>query len=65
MVLAIESEAPATNRIARPLKAAEFLKQNKPELAATEFGAIVALVPNNVDGRGNLGMILFFQGVYA
>jgi Tfp pilus assembly protein PilF len=46
-------------------KAEEFLKENKPELAAPEFKAIVALDPNNVDARGNLGVILFFQGAYS
>lgn len=46
-------------------KAAEFLKENKPELAAPEFKAIVALDPTNVDARGNLGVLLFFQGAYA
>jgi len=46
-------------------KAAEFLQENKPELAAPEFKAIVALDPNNVDARGNLGVLLFFQGAYA
>jgi tetratricopeptide (TPR) repeat protein len=46
-------------------QAAEYLKENKPDLAATEFKAIVALDPNNVDARGNLGVLLFFQGAYA
>jgi tetratricopeptide (TPR) repeat protein len=46
-------------------KAAEYLKENKPELAAPQFEAIVALDPNNVDARGNLGVLLFFQGAYA
>jgi len=46
-------------------KAAEYLKENKPELAAPEFRAILALDPNNVDARGNLGVLLFFQGAYA
>src|ERR1022692_1302836 len=46
-------------------KAAEYLKENKPELAAPEFQAIVALDPNNVDARGNLGVVLFFRGAYA
>ena len=46
-------------------KAAEFLKENKPELAAREFKAIVALDPSNVDARGNLGVMLFFQGSYV
>jgi predicted Zn-dependent protease len=46
-------------------KAAEYLKHNRPDLAAPEFRAIVDLDPNNVDARGNLGTMLFFQGAYA
>ena len=42
-----------------------FLNENKPDLAAAEFRAIVALDPKNVDARGNLGVLLFFQGAYA
>lgn len=64
MLLPIEFQSSAGNRIARR-KAAEFLKENKPELAAPEFKAIVALDPKNVDARGNLGVMLFFQGAYA
>jgi cytochrome c-type biogenesis protein CcmH/NrfG len=45
-------------------QAAEYLKQNRPDLAAPEFRAIIALDPNNVDARGNLGVVLFFQGEY-
>ena len=46
-------------------KAAEFLKQNRPDLAVPEFKAILALDPTNVDVHGNLGAVLFFQGAYA
>jgi Tfp pilus assembly protein PilF len=46
-------------------KAQEYLSENKPDLAAAEFKAIVALAPNNVDARGNLGVLLFFQGANA
>ena len=46
-------------------QAQEFLKQNRPDLAIPEFRAIVALDPNNVDARGNLGVLLFFQAAYA
>src|SRR6266852_2444713 len=42
-----------------------YLNENKPDLAAAEFRAIVALDPNNVDARGNLGVLLSFQGAYA
>jgi tetratricopeptide (TPR) repeat protein len=46
-------------------RAAEYLKENKPELAIPEFKAIVAIDPKNVDAHGNLGAILYFQGAYA
>src|SRR5258708_30264059 len=45
-------------------KAQEYLRENRPDLAAAEFKAIVALEPNNADARGNLGVLLFFQGAY-
>lgn len=43
-------------------KAAEYLKENKPEPAIAELKAVIALDSNNVDARGNLGVLLFFQG---
>jgi tetratricopeptide (TPR) repeat protein len=46
-------------------QATEYLKENRPDLAAPEFKAIVALDPRNVDALGNLGVLLFFQGAYA
>ena len=46
-------------------QAAEYLKESKPDLAVPEFRAIVALDPGNVDARGNLGVLLFFQGSYS
>ena len=46
-------------------QAAEYLKENRPDLAAPEFKALVALDPNDVDARGNLGVVLYFQGAYA
>jgi tetratricopeptide (TPR) repeat protein len=46
-------------------QAAEYLKENRPDLAVQEFKAIVAIDPNNVDARGNLGAVLFFQGDYT
>src|ERR1700720_1294491 len=45
--------------------AQEFLKNNKPDREAQEFTAILQLDPNNVDARGNLGVLLYFQGEYA
>ena len=46
-------------------KAAEALQSNRPDLAAAEFRAILAIDPNNVDAHGNLGAVLFFQGAYS
>ena len=46
-------------------QAAEYLHENRPDLAVPEFRAIVALDPNNVDAHGNLGAVLYFQGSYA
>jgi cytochrome c-type biogenesis protein CcmH/NrfG len=43
-------------------QAQQFLKENQPERAIPEFRAILALDPNNVDARGNLGVLLFFRG---
>lgn len=49
----------------RARQAQEYLNEHKLNLAASEFRAIVALAPNNVDARANLGVLLFFQGKYA
>jgi tetratricopeptide (TPR) repeat protein len=46
-------------------QAADYLKESRPDLAVPEFRAIIALDPNNVDARGNLGVVLFFQGAYT
>lgn len=46
-------------------RAQEYLKEHKLNLAAAEFRGILALDPQNVDARGNLGVLLFFQGNYA
>lgn len=45
-------------------QAHELLSQKKPELAAKEFAAVVALDPNNIDAQANLGVLLFFQKDY-
>jgi cytochrome c-type biogenesis protein CcmH/NrfG len=45
-------------------QAAEYIKENKPDLAVPEFKAIVDLDPTNVDAQANLGVLLFFEGKY-
>jgi tetratricopeptide (TPR) repeat protein len=46
-------------------QAGEFLRDNRTDLAAREFSAILTLDPNNVDARSNLGVLLYFRGDYA
>jgi tetratricopeptide (TPR) repeat protein len=45
--------------------AQEFLKNNKRDLAAREYVAILQIDPDNPDARGNLGVLFYFQGDYA
>jgi Tfp pilus assembly protein PilF len=46
-------------------KAQQYLQQNHPDLAIPEFQAILAIDPNNLDARGNLGVLEYFQAQYA
>lgn len=46
-------------------QAQRFLRENQPDQAIPEFRAILALDPNNLDARANLGVLLFFRGDYA
>ncbi len=45
--------------------AQRYLQQKQPELAIPELRKVVALDPNDLDARANLGVLLFFQGDYA
>lgn len=45
-------------------QAALHLRDNRKDLAAAEFSAIVAMAPDNVEAQSNLGVLLFFQGDY-
>lgn len=46
-------------------KAQSYLRQNRPDLAIPELEAAAAAKPDSVEARGNLGVLLFFQGKYA
>jgi Tfp pilus assembly protein PilF len=46
-------------------KAQSYLQQKRPDLAIPEFQAILAIDPNNLDARGNVGVLEYFQGQYA
>ncbi|HEY1648428.1 MAG TPA: tetratricopeptide repeat protein [Terracidiphilus sp.] len=45
-------------------QAQQYLSERKPELAIPELEKVVALDPDNVDARANLGVLLFFQRDY-
>src|SRR4051794_9616296 len=47
------------------LASQHYLQQQRPDLAIPELQKAVALEPNDVDARGNLGVLLFFRGEYA
>jgi len=40
----------------------QYLRENRPDMAIPELKKIVALDPNNVEARANLGVLLFFRG---
>lgn len=42
----------------------QYLRENRPDMAIPELKKIVALDPNNVEARANLGVLLFFRGNY-
>ena len=44
--------------------AQQYLKQQRPDLAIPELQKVVDLDPENVEARGNLGVLLFFHGDY-
>jgi tetratricopeptide (TPR) repeat protein len=44
--------------------AQQYLQERRPDLAIPELQKLVALNPDNVDARANLGVLLFFRGDY-
>lgn len=60
-----ETDSPEQQARLHDRKAQELLAQKKPELAAEEFAAALALDPRNLDAQANLGVLLFFQMNYA
>ncbi len=46
-------------------QAQQDLQSKRPDLAIGEFKAILAIDPDNLDARGNLGVLEYFQGQYA
>jgi tetratricopeptide (TPR) repeat protein len=46
-------------------RAGAALKANRPDVAVSEFRAVLTLDPNNAEARANLGVIAFVQGDYT
>ncbi len=46
-------------------QAQEFLQAKKPSLAIDEYKAVLALDPENLDAKANLGVVYFFAGDYG
>ncbi len=44
--------------------AEQYIEEKRPDLALPELQQVVALAPNDVNARGNLGVLLFFRGDY-
>jgi tetratricopeptide (TPR) repeat protein len=61
---ALAQESPAAEVQQHARRAQQFLQENQPDQAIEEFRAILALEPNNVTVRGNLGTLLYFRGDY-
>jgi tetratricopeptide (TPR) repeat protein len=45
--------------------AQQYLSQQRPDLAIPELKKVVELDPGNINGRANLGILLFFHGEYV
>ena len=60
-----DTDSPEQQAQLHDRKAQELLAQKRPELAAKEFAAALALDPRNLDAQANLGVLLFFQKSYA
>ena len=56
---------PQQQSVAHLREAHRLLSENKPDAAIPEFRSALALDPSNIDARGNLGVLLFFQQNYA
>jgi Tfp pilus assembly protein PilF len=46
-------------------RAHQLLNEKKPDLAAKEFAAVLAIDPKNLDAQANLGVLLYFRKDYA
>jgi predicted Zn-dependent protease len=60
-----DTDSPGQQAQLHDRRAQELLAQKKPELAAEEFTAALALDPRNLDVQANLGVLLFFQKNYS
>ncbi len=64
-VAAQDNQDPAHKIAALEQQVQKHLQEQKPQLAISALREIVSLDPKNLNGQGNLGVLLFFQGEYA
>jgi tetratricopeptide (TPR) repeat protein len=57
--------APKAELAAHLQKAQSYIQQKRPDLAIPELQAAAQLAPDDVEIRGNLGVLLFFSGKQA
>jgi tetratricopeptide (TPR) repeat protein len=63
---AVSSHVAPSQELQRHIALAQqYLSERKPDLAISEFKAVVTLDPANRDAQANLGVLLFFRGSYA
>jgi cytochrome c-type biogenesis protein CcmH/NrfG len=60
-----QSTSPQQQIAAHAGQAQQFLKNKRPDLAAREYAAILALDPNNAEAHTNLGVLHYFNADYA
>jgi Tfp pilus assembly protein PilF len=50
---------------AHMVKAQQYLREKRPDLAVPEFEAVLKLDPNNLDAQEEVGVLLYFKNDYA
>jgi tetratricopeptide (TPR) repeat protein len=65
IILRASAQAPGAQEEQHLNAARDYLSRKQPALAIPELQAVVAIDPNNLDARANLGVLLFFQAKYV
>jgi tetratricopeptide (TPR) repeat protein len=60
-----QSSSPLQQIAAHATQAQQYLRDRRPDMAAREYAAIVALDPDNLEAHTNLGVLFYFNSDYA